>query len=205
MTPLDASGPLGWIVERLVARLTVAGRSNGSSLAHRHSYRVMPQPRPDAKIRSVGQPIGCPCDIPNRKRDGQMATRKSDGWAGMVVFAGSMLLVIGAFNFFEGLIALFKNEQVVVTPNRFVLVDLTSWGWSLIIFGIAMAAVGLGLLATQTWARVAGIIVVGINAVWQITSFGAYPIWSLLMLALDVFVLYALTARWSSARAAIND
>jgi hypothetical protein len=134
-----------------------------------------------------------------------MATRKSEGWAGMVVFAGSMLLVIGAFNFFEGLIALFKDEQVVVTPNRFVVVDLTSWGWSLLIFGVAMAAVGLGLLATQTWARVVGIIVVGINAVWQITSLGAYPIWSLLMLALDVFVLYALTARWSSARAAINE
>ena len=133
-----------------------------------------------------------------------MAARKSEAWAGMVVFAGSMLLVVGAFNFFEGLIALFKDQQVVVTPNRFILVDLTSWGWSLLFWGVALAAVGLGLLATQTWARIVGIIVVSVHAIWQITSLGAYPIWSLLMIALDAFVLFALTARWSNARAEIE-
>jgi hypothetical protein len=129
-----------------------------------------------------------------------MAARKSEGWAGMVVFAGTMLLVIGSINFFEGLIVLFNDERVVVLPDRFVLVDLTSWGWTLLLFGVAMFAVGAGLLATQTWARVAAIIVVGIHAVWQIVSLGAYPIWSLLMLALDTFVIFALTARWSSVR-----
>jgi uncharacterized membrane protein len=88
----------------------------------------------------------------------------------------------------------------VVLPDRFVLVDLTSWGLTLLLFGVAMFAVGAGLLATQTWARVAAIIVVGIHAVWQIVSLGAYPIWSLLMLALDTFVIFALTARWPSVR-----
>jgi hypothetical protein len=129
-----------------------------------------------------------------------MAARKSEGWAGMVVFAGTILLVVGLINFFEGLIVLFNDERVVVLPERFVLVDLTSWGWTLLLFGIAMIAVGAGLLATQTWARIAAIIVVGIHAVWQIVSLGAYPIWSLLMLALDTFVIFALTARWSSVR-----
>ena len=129
-----------------------------------------------------------------------MAARKSEAWAGMVAFAGTILLVIGAINFFEGLIVLFNDERVVVLPNKFVLVDLTSWGWTLLLFGVALLAVGAGLLATQTWARIAAIIVVGIHAVWQIVSLGAYPVWSLLMLALDTFVIFALTARWSSAR-----
>lgn len=129
-----------------------------------------------------------------------MAARKSEGWAGMVVFAGTILLITGSINFFEGLVVLFNDERVVVLPDRFVLVDLTSWGWTLLLFGVAMFAVGAGLLATQTWARIAAIIVVGVNAVWQIVSLGAYPIWSLLMLALDTFVIFALTARWSSVR-----
>ena len=129
-----------------------------------------------------------------------MVARKSEGWTGMVVFAGTMLLLTGAFNLIEGLVVLFNDERVVVLPDRFVLVDLTSWGWTLLLFGVAMFAVGAGLLATQTWARIAAIIVVGLHAVWQIVSLGAYPIWSLLMLALDTFVIFALTARWSSVR-----
>jgi len=129
-----------------------------------------------------------------------MVERKSEGWAGMVLFAGIMLLVTGSINFFEGLIVLFNDERVVVLPDRFVVVDLTSWGWTLLLFGVAMLAVGLGLLATQTWARIAAIVVVGVHAAWQIVSLGAYPVWSLLMLALDTFVIFALTARWSSVR-----
>jgi hypothetical protein len=129
-----------------------------------------------------------------------MVGRKSEAWAGMVVFAGTMLLVASSINMVEGLVVLLQDEQVVVLPDRFVLVDLTSWGWTLLLFGVALFAVGIGLLAAQTWARIPAIIVVGVHAVWQIVSLGAYPIWSLLMLALDTFVIFALTARWSSVR-----
>jgi hypothetical protein len=129
-----------------------------------------------------------------------MAASKSTTWAGMVVFAATMLLIMSAINVFEGLVVLFNDEQLVMLPERLVLVDLTAWGWTLLLFGIALFAVGVGLLATQTWARIAGIVVVGLHAVWQIASLGAYPLWSLLMLALDTFVIFALTARWSSVR-----
>jgi len=129
-----------------------------------------------------------------------MAARKSEGWAGLVTFAGIILLLIGMINFFEGLIVLFNDERVVVLPEKLVFVDLTSWGWSLLLFGVAMVAVGAGLLAAQTWSRFAAIVVVGIHAVWQIVALGAYPVWSLLMLALDTFIIFALTARWSSVR-----
>jgi hypothetical protein len=91
----------------------------------------------------VGQLIGVPCGMP-RDGDRQMVARWSDGWAGMVVFAGTILLVTGSINFFEGLIVLFNDERVVVLPDRFVLVDLTSWGWTLLLFGVAMFAVGAG-------------------------------------------------------------
>ncbi|GID93779.1 hypothetical protein ACFQFC_07065 [Amorphoplanes digitatis] len=129
-----------------------------------------------------------------------MVASKSTAWAGMVVFAATMMLIMSLLNIIEGLLVLFNDDQLVLVREKFVLVDLTAWGWTLLLFGLALFAVGVGLLATQTWARIAGIIVVGLHAVWQVASLGAYPIWSLLMLAIDTFVIFALTARWSSVR-----
>jgi hypothetical protein len=129
-----------------------------------------------------------------------MATRRGDAWAGWIAFAGTMLLVIGAINVFQGTVALVDDERVVPTVDAFIIVDLTSWGWTLVLSGVLMLATGLGLLAAMTWARVTAIIVVGLHAVAQVAWLGAYPIWSLLMIALDTIVLFALTARWSRAR-----
>jgi hypothetical protein len=80
-----------------------------------------------------------------------------------------------------------------------VLVDLTSWGWTLLLFGLAMLAVGGGLLMGQTWARVTAVVIVGLHAVLQVVVLGAYPTWALLVLALDTAVIFALTARWPDA------
>ncbi|MET9270647.1 hypothetical protein [Kribbella sp. NPDC003557] len=129
-----------------------------------------------------------------------MAAKRAPGaMAGLVVFAGVMLVVMGLVNVFEGFIALFNDERLVITPDNLIVVDLTAWGWFLLIFGLLLLAVGCGLLAAQTWARITAIIVVGLHAVLQIVSLGAYPVWSLLMIALDTAVLYALTAGWGGA------
>lgn len=133
-----------------------------------------------------------------------MAAKKG-AWAGWVVFAGTMLLVIGMLNVFEGFVALFDDERVVLTQENLVVVDLTGWGWTLLISGLLMLAVGAGLLVAQTWARIAAIIVVSVHAVVQVAWIGAYPFWALLMIALDVTVIYALTARWSDARSGLGE
>ncbi|WP_371404278.1 hypothetical protein OHA10_01125 [Kribbella sp. NBC_00662] len=128
------------------------------------------------------------------------AKRAGPAMTGLVVFAGVMLVVTGLVNVFEGLIALFNDERLVITPEHFVVVDLTGWGWVLLISGLLLLAAGCGLLAAQTWARITAIVLVGLHVILQILSLGAYPIWSLLMIALDTAVLYALTAGWSDAR-----
>jgi hypothetical protein len=119
---------------------------------------------------------------------------------GFVMFAGAMLMVIGLINVFEGLIALFADERVVMTPNNLVVVDMTAWGWTLLISGLLLMAVGGGLLSAATWARIAAIVLVCLHAVTQAAWLGAYPVWALLMIALDTVVLFALTARWSDVR-----
>jgi hypothetical protein len=119
---------------------------------------------------------------------------------GVVVFAGSLLGVVGLVNVFQGLFALFSDERLVVTRNHLFVVDVTAWGWTLLISGLLLMAVGAGLLAAQTWARITGIVVVSLHAVIQIFWLGAYPVWACLMIALDVIILFALTARWSGVR-----
>ena len=132
------------------------------------------------------------------------AKRAAGAMTGLVVFAGVMLVVTGLVNVFQGFVALFDDERLVITPDKLIVVDVTGWGWFLLISGLLLLAVGCGLLAAQTWARITAIIVVGLHVVLQIVSIGAYPVWSLLMIALDTAVLYALTAGWSGARERIE-
>jgi len=133
-----------------------------------------------------------------------MAAKGSGAWAGFVVFAGTMLLVIGLINIFEGFIALIDDQRLVVTQDNLVVVDITGWGWVSMISGLLMLAAGAGLLLAQTWARITAIVVAALHAVLQIAWFGAYPIWSLLMIALYTVVIYALTARWSDVRTTLG-
>jgi hypothetical protein len=134
-----------------------------------------------------------------------MAERRSGAWTGFIVFGGTMMLIIGVVNIFEGLVALLDDEHVVMTPNNLVIVDLTAWGWVLMISGVLMIAAGAGLLAGQSWARITAIVLVGLHLLTQIAWIGAYPVWSLLMIALDTVVLFALTARWADVRSRLDD
>ncbi|HEY6593093.1 MAG TPA: hypothetical protein VI011_03130 [Asanoa sp.] len=107
--------------------------------------------------------------------------------------------MVGGINIFQGIIALAQGERVVAVADKFVLVDLTSWGWTLIVSGVLMLAVSFGMFLALTWARIGGIVIVAVHAATQVAWLGAYPIWSLLMIALDTIVIFALTARWSEA------
>jgi len=129
-----------------------------------------------------------------------MATGGSRAWAGWIAFAGMLLVLIGMINIFQGFVALIWDERVVATPENFVLVDVTSWGWTLLLSGVLLIAVSAGLFAAKTWARITAIVIVLVHAASQVAWLGAYPVWSLLMIGLDTVVLFALTARWSESR-----
>jgi hypothetical protein len=124
-----------------------------------------------------------------------MNSRSMAGWIG---FAGTLMLIIGSIDFFQGLIALFEDEYFVVTRSGFLVVDLTAWGWIMVIWGVLLVLAGLGLLAGQAWARWFAIVVVSLNIIAQLGFLGnsQYPLWALTVIALNVIVLYALTARW---------
>ncbi len=128
-----------------------------------------------------------------------MNSKSMAGWIG---FAGMLLLIVGFIDFFQGLVALFEDEYFVVTGSGFLVVDLTSWGWIMLIWGVLLVLAGLGLVAGQGWARWFAIVVVSLNFIAQLGFLGnsQYPLWSLTVMALNIIVLYALTARWSESR-----
>ena len=101
----------------------------------------------------------------------------------------------------QGLIALFDDEYFVVTASGFLLIDLTGWGWIMLIWGSLLLFAGLGLLTAQSWARWFTIVAVSLNFLIQLGFLGNsnYPLWTLTALALNVIVLYALTARWDES------
>ena len=127
-----------------------------------------------------------------------MNEKSMAGWIG---FAGMLMLIIGFIDVFQGLIALFEDEYYVVTSSGFLVFDLTGWGWVMLIWGVLLVLAGFGLLAGQEWARWFAIVVVALNFVTQLGFLGnsQYPLWSLTVVALNVVVLYALTARWSES------
>jgi len=133
-----------------------------------------------------------------------MSTKSS--MAGWIGFAGIVMLVIGGIDFFQGLIALFDDKYYVVTASGFLVFDLTAWGWIMLIWGALLVLAGLALLAGQGWARWFTIVVVSLNFFAQLGFLGnsQYPLWALTALALNVVVLYALTARWSESQAELT-
>jgi len=133
-----------------------------------------------------------------------MSTKSS--MAGWIGFAGIVMLILAGIDVIQGLIALFDDNYYVVSPSGFLVVDLTAWGWTLLIYGVILALVGFGLLAGKGWARWLTIIFVSVNVFAQLGFLGnsQYPIWSLTVMALNIIVLFALTARWSESQAEIT-
>ena len=125
--------------------------------------------------------------------------------AGWIGFAAIVMLIVGGIDFFQGLIALFEDEYYVVTQSGFLVVDLTAWGWIMMIWGVLLVLAGIGLIAGQGWARWFAIVVVSLNVFAQLGFVGGsnYPLWALTALALNVVVLFALTARWNETQADI--
>jgi hypothetical protein len=107
-------------------------------------------------------------------------------------------MVVGAFNLIDGIAAV-ANSHVFVANAHYVLGDLRAWGWLALILGGLQVLAGVGVLAGNQMARWAGVAFIGVNLIGQLFFVPAYPFWSLTIIAIDVFALYALCAYGSRA------
>lgn len=115
-------------------------------------------------------------------------------WAeGIAIFAGAMLTTLGVFQALQGLSAVAKDDLFVRTPNYVFDIDLTAWGWVHILIGAVAVLVGVCLLLGQYWALVAGVCVAVVSALANFAFLPYYPWWTLLIIAFDLAVIWALS------------
>jgi len=117
------------------------------------------------------------------------------GWAGWVVFGGVMLIMVGAFQAIEGLVALFDDGFYLVRPGGLVVdVNYNTWGWIHLLIGVVAVLAGLGLLSGNMVARIVGVAVAAFSALVNFAFVSAQPVWSIIMITIDVLVIYAIIA-----------
>ncbi|WP_435053336.1 DUF7144 family membrane protein [Kitasatospora phosalacinea] len=115
------------------------------------------------------------------------------GWvSGMVLFAGVIMLVGGILEVFRGIMAIAEDDVFVTTPRYVFRFDLTSWGWIHLVIGVLIALVGFFVIKGAAWARIAGIFLVSLGLIGNFLDLPYYPLWSVVIIALDVFVIWAL-------------
>src|SRR3954447_21972558 len=137
--------------------------------------------------------------IPTRLEDTEAG---GGAWTGWVVFASIMLAVVGGINIVQGLAALLDDNYFVVkNGDQLLLTGFTTWGWVMLVWGLLQLAAGFRLNGGHGWARVFALIVACVSIFIQIAFLAAFPLWSIVIIAMDVIVIFALTARWSEARA----
>ena len=123
-----------------------------------------------------------------------MSQERSSGAVGWTTFAGVMMILIGAFHALGGLAGILKDEFYAVTPNYVLEFDATTWGWVHLIGGVIILLAGFGVFRGAVWARTVGVILAAISALVSFAWIPLYPVWSIVIIAIDIAVIWALTA-----------
>ncbi|MFF7467837.1 hypothetical protein [Streptomyces sp. NPDC008092] len=127
-------------------------------------------------------------------------------WAGgLTAFAGVMLLIAGLLAVFRGIMAIAQDDVFVTTPNYVFKFDLTSWGWIHLVLGVIAVVVGIGLFQPAAWARGAGVAIAALVIIANFLSLPYYPVWSVVMIALSGFIIWALCVARGDASADAAD
>jgi hypothetical protein len=140
-------------------------------------------------MTQASQPMGTP---PPRATGGP-ATDHRDSWAvGGVVFAGVLMLCNGVLGILQGIAAIAQNNIYGMVGDYWYRINLTGWGWIHLVIGALVLITGLGVLKNQSWARYAGIFFASISLIAQFLFLPYLPIWSVIMIAIDGFIIWAL-------------
>jgi hypothetical protein len=132
----------------------------------------------------------------------QQAEPRLTGWLGWVLFAGFTMVVVGCFQAVMGLVGIFNTDFYVVTADNLAIpVNYTTWGVAHLILGLIVALAGLAVMAGKAWGRAVGIFLAAIQAIVNFAWFPAYPFWSLIVIAVDILVIYALLVHGGEMRA----
>ena len=136
-------------------------------------------------------------NLDSNKEVGMSARNQPTGWIGWVFFASLMMMLVGGFQAINGLVALFKDDFYLVSEKALLVFNYTTWGWVHLLMGIVIFAAGVALMNGATWARIVGVFLAGLSLFANMAFLAAYPLWSILMIVIDILVIYALTVHGS--------
>ena len=120
---------------------------------------------------------------------------KPNDWAiGFTGFAGVMLVLVGLFHAIVGLAGILKDKYFVVTEDYVFKLSTAGWGWIHLIAGIVVIIAGFYIFTGAVWARTIGVIIAALSGIANFLWLPYSPMWSLLIIALDVAIIWALTA-----------
>jgi hypothetical protein len=122
-----------------------------------------------------------------------MSEQRSDAGAGWVSFAGIILITVGIFQAFAGLVGLIEDEFYAVTPEYVVQFDATTWGWIHIIIGLIVAAAGFGIFSGNVLARTVGVFAALGSMISVFAWLPWYPIWGIIVVSMNIAIIWALT------------
>ncbi|MDH6108258.1 hypothetical protein P3T36_004277 [Kitasatospora sp. MAP12-15] len=124
---------------------------------------------------------------------GAQTTRRpfATGWT---VFAAAMMIFGGTMTIFEGIAAIAKDDLVVVTRHYSYSFNTTGWGWVHLALGVILVVAGMALFGGAAWARVVGVVVAGLAMLANFLWLPYYPFWAIVLIAIDIFVIWALCA-----------
>ena len=104
-----------------------------------------------------------------------------------------MMMIIGMFQIIAGLVAILDDNFFVVSKNYTFNLDTTAWGWIHLILGVLLICTAYGLFSRATWAGVTAIVLLSLSTIQNFFFIPYYPFWSITVIALDVWVIWALT------------
>ena len=115
-------------------------------------------------------------------------------WAfGLTLFAAAFMMISGVITAIQGIVALANSDFYVVGRKYTFQFDITAWGWILLLLGIVVAGIGFFLYQGQTWARWTALVVVALSMIANFAWLPYYPVWGIVVLAIDGAVIWALT------------
>jgi hypothetical protein len=123
-------------------------------------------------------------------------------WAGWVSFASIAMMVVGALDAIEGLVAILQREYYVQTKTQTLVFDITTWGWVTLAWGVVLVFAGFSLFRSAPWARWFTIVAGTLTFFLQLGFVGSsdYPLISVVILVLNGIVLYVLLVRWDEVK-----
>ena len=129
----------------------------------------------------------------SQMRRNDVDSRGEVSWAsGWTAFAAVLMIFGGAMAIFEGAAAIAKNGLFVATRDYSYSFSLTGWGWVHLILGVLVVLAGISLFSGALWARFVGVALAGLSMLANFVWLPRYPFWALVLIAIDVFVIWAL-------------